>query len=197
MSKGGLMSKKEIIEKRSRNSKIYDNQNGTFTFEAGGSIAHHLKDNKWIETDCYFYGSNTEYDDEVTGEKYTHEVREYPNKIRINKFKHPLRIDKTVIKPKNANNITGIKYQNYIFYPQAWNGIDIKRIVIPEGLVEEIIITSEEGQRILEWQITGDFQNLQNPNWILENESGEVPFSFENNILSYDLTNVPIGATIA
>ena len=44
------MARTEVIERRTAQSKTFDNADGTFTLESG-SHHHHLKNGAWVDTD--------------------------------------------------------------------------------------------------------------------------------------------------
>lgn len=190
------MARTEIVERRGRYSKTFDNGDGTFTTEVGGEHAHHQANGKWVETDTYLYGGNTEVVDPESGESYTHETREHPVKIRLNKFKQPLRVGAGVLRPLDSRQVAGVKSVNRVTYSQPWDGIDVERVVTPEGLTEVLHITSAAGQRVVEWACDGDIVMGAAPSWRLDRDGGTIAYTFDGDTLAYDLTTVPVGAEV-
>ena len=137
----------ELTDKRTARSKTFDNGDGTLTLESGGPHVHHRKGGVWVDTDTYLYPSAIEID----GEDYTHATGEHPHDIHVHKSQPHFRVTMltedgelltVLMTPLDVNPVVGVKSLNTVTYRQLWDGLDVKRIVMPEGLVEEITLTS-------------------------------------------------------
>lgn len=188
------MARTELIERRTPTSKHFRLDDGTCVAECGPH-AHHLVNGLYVETDCYLYGGNTEQSDPVSGETFTHETQQHPIKIRLNKFKQPYRVGDVTIHPLDCAQVTGVKSLNRVTYSQPWDGIDVTRIVTPNGLVEELTITSASGQRLVSWAVVGDCTFAP----YYTSAFGfpvAVPYTFADGILTFDLRGVPVWAVV-
>lgn len=94
--------------------------------------------------------------------------------------------------------MTGVKSVNRVSYSQPWDGIDVTRIVTPEGLIEELTVTSAAGQRLVSWAVTGGIDGMKPPTYI--NALGfpvVVPYTFIDGTLMFDLRGVPIWSVVS
>lgn len=192
--------------------------------DVGGGVKR-LTSSQGQNADCSLYAETTIID----GEEFTHGTRmddgtftKHPCRINLNRFKQPLRIevmreetipfpdgDKTMLvpvrvmlRPIGSSNPAGVRSVNRITYSQVWSGLDLERIITPEGIVERYTVTSAPGQRAIEWAVSGDASLLDGltPRWTqgegIDAPTGAVPWSLIDKRLTFDLTGVPVGGVV-
>lgn len=183
------MPRTEIAARRGPRSKTFDNGDGTRTCVIGGGIAHHQEGGVWVETDCTLDSDGTEY-----------VPRRHPHGIRIPvNYAQPLRVGDVAVRPLDfARPPSRVEPgQRSVLYVQAYDGIDVERIVVPEGVVELLHVTSERGRRPLSWDVKGDAGFA--PTWYREDDpmaGGVVPVTRDGSTVTYDLSVVPVGGVV-
>lgn len=197
----------EIIGKRTRRSKTFDLGGGKFRLETG-RYRHTQKNGLWLPIDNTIESKNGV--DSDTGlqfvarsrqEMHDYSVRFGKNNPAWMKIKHLDSGKKIVFKPKNCNNnpdhqVVG----NKITVSQVWPGIDMELFVVDNGTKTNYVITSAAGQRVVEFNVSGDIADFAVGKPFYRVAPG-TPFvfintAFSSGVLSYDFTNVPVGTVV-
>jgi hypothetical protein len=197
---------REITEKRTRNTRIFDLGNGKHRAEIG-KYSHTLKNGLWVPAD-HTIDSETGIDAD-TGQQYIGKSRanalDYDIKFGKNnpvwmKIKHLPSGKKLSFRPRQGNNNPDhVIVGNKITVFQAWNGIDIEIFISDKGVKTNYIITSTAGQRIVEFDANFDVASFSIGAPYYLSPSGipvMIPQAVSGGILSYDFRNVPVGTLI-
>lgn len=197
---------REVEEKRTKNSKTFDLGDGKLKAEIGNH-SHAMKNGIWIPTDATIDAEDGT--DSDTGLQYMAKSRsaslDFDIKFGKNdpvwmKIKHIPTGDKITFKPKNNRNkpdhtIVG----NKISVSQVWDGIDMEIFVRDFGIKTNYKITSTAGQRIVEFDVTGDTTKWnRGPAIYFVPGSGDVrvPEILFSGTLAYDFRNLPVGTVV-
>lgn len=195
---------KEIIERRSRNGKVFDLGGGKFRAELGNH-SHCLKNGVWVPTD--------ETVDIADG---TAAGFNYFAKSRANVSDYDIRFGKNdplwmkitsiplgksvTLKPKGSKNKPNcVVVGNKITVTQAWDGIDVELFLTKNGVKSNFIITSTAGQRTIEFDVNGDFSSFNFGAPFVKTSHPVpviVPHVFSKDVLSYDFRNLPVGTVV-
>lgn len=187
------MARTEVLSKRTPRSKTWLNDDGTYTFETGGSIAHHQKNGQWVDTDITWKNSSTEL---LTGE--------YPHVVKVNKGNLAVTVlleGTTVpftLAPKNFDRKAVPTYSdNRIHVPQLWTGVDLDIYLTPEGLRFTYTKTLANATNP-EWTLTGTAEQYIGGGEIYHSPDGPVlvPTSVLYGIMTLDITAVPVGGVV-
>ena len=121
----------ELTDKRTARSKTWLLDDGrTRRCQIGGGIAHHRQNGVWVETDC-------------TLDDGANEVR--PGRhwldIRIPRtFAAQVTVGGVTMRPLDISKPPArvTKGATDVLYQGAWEGIDVRRAVVPEGLEAQV-----------------------------------------------------------
>lgn len=177
------MARIELIAKRTRRSKTFDNGDGTFTLECGGAHAHHLKDGAYVDTICDWQAAGTEF---ASGE--------YPYQVRLNKGTHALTIllpGETVpftIAPIGRNKkAVPVAGGATITIPNLWSGVTAVWLLTPERPVLHFIKTTQPCTNPQVQVIGTDSAPMM---------SVAVPATLAYGVITYDFAGVPLNARV-
>lgn len=128
----------EIVNKRTPRSKTFANDDGTFTLECGGGIAHHLKDGAYVDTDTNWHDLADRF---ASGE--------YPYTVALGKANKSLTIttDSGTVTLTPQNIQTGAKVTvsvsgNTVTLAGLWKGVTCYFILTPERPVIHFMRTA-------------------------------------------------------
>lgn len=185
------MSRVEVIAKRTARSKTFDNGDGTFTFEAGGGIAHHQSNGMWVETDTTWKDLAQEFASGV-----------YPYTVKLNKGQRTLTITadgvNVTLLPQGTRVPVISTSGNTVTLAGLWRGITALFILAPERPVIHFIRTAAQfdnpqitvsGLSDLTPMLTALYEDL-------EGQPVMVPVTNNAGTLTYDLASVPVGAVV-
>ena len=182
---------RELIERRTANSKTWDLENGKLAMQIGGGIAHHQKNGAWVDTDSNW----TDLTDRFG-------VGEYPFAIDFRKNTRTLTVDYgggdvLTLTPLNMRVPTSIvKDGNTVTLVRLWTGITLKLILTPEGLHFNYIKTATAFVNP-SYTVTGDWVTHYGPN-VYESNGVPVtmPQTLVSGVLTYDFADVPVGIEV-
>ena len=188
------MARTEVIAKRTRRSKTFDNGDGTFTLEAGGGHAHYLKDGVWTDIDVTWH---TDAGDYVTGD--------FPGRIVVNSGNRAITILPTgatvpfTLAPYGHNKKAVVGYSpGLITIPALWTGVDLGVRLAPERVVLEFTVTATTHDNAA-FTCTG-FDAATMPTAHYEGADGMpvlVPMTAQYGVATYNLAGVPVGAVVS
>lgn len=196
----------EVVGKRTKDGKVFDLGGGKFRAEIGNH-SHTLKSGVWIPTDTSIVSEDGT--DSDTGLKYIAKSRaealDFDIKFGKNdpvwtKIKHIPTGNKIAFKPRNNRNKPDyVVAGNKISVSQVWDGIDMELFVSDRGLKSNYIITSPAGQRVVEFDVTGDYGafSLEKP-WYKSSPTSTIVITpvLSAGRISYDFSSVPVGTVI-
>lgn len=185
------MPRTEVVSKRTPRSKTFDNGDGTFTLESGGSHAHHQQGDNLVDTDCNWSELSTKFG---TGQ--------YPFTIDLNKATRTVTIDflngdVVTMQPRDSRNPSSItKVGNQITLVRLWTGVNLVLTLLPEGLNVAYVKTATTFVPPA-WNVTGPMDKYLTPAyWTSGPLTVPVSHSLVGGVLTYDLSAVPVGAVV-
>lgn len=150
----------ERLDRRNRYQKHYDLGGGQFRLESH-SMPIHENDGlgNWVEIDNYL--------EPITDPDYSHKTRRHDFEVKLSKYKQPLEVSsngETVkVDPQGASQVTGIESGNQITYIDAYNNVDVERIIVNGGLKTNYILKGAGHPTSFSFKITGKREWIKKP----------------------------------
>ncbi|MEW9699994.1 hypothetical protein, partial [Paenibacillus sp. SI8] len=155
---------KELINKRTRNSKTFLNNDGTTTVQTATYSLHYFDGQAWQDIDNTIRLDNTDPSFEMrvvsnNDISFTHSVLANNFKVKLDSRSSKESVTFSVYdqavtyKAEGMNDVTGIVYGNTITYPNAWQSTDLQYQVQNDQLKMQMILQDNRAPKIFSFEM--------------------------------------------
>jgi hypothetical protein len=197
-----VLTKVEVIEKRTETTKHFHREDGTYVAEIHIAPIHHIKEGSYVDTDYTLHDAALEVQsgenpipfkfDKATGAIYV-EIEGHPLELL------PQKGEKELVEMKVLT--TALAIDSIKATSDPWAGVELAVNLIPYGIRISYTVTSIEGQKPIAWVVTdkdGVFLNYFGTSSYTDEKMQrvDVPETYDKGIWIIDLSAVPVGTTV-